>query len=549
MLTKVTTDKSKLREGIKVVADVVGSTMGPMGKNVLLQSVVQVEKGRQPDGTVRPTKDGISVAKHFVTLGGFHEDYGVKLVQSASDKVREKVGDGTSQATVLADAMCFETGDANVHEVERGIREAVSDVIDVLSKWKQEVKSLDDIRKVARISANQNPIADAIAELVYAVGKDGVVYADTSLTGKTYTTKYDGYVANWGVLSNAFLTDEKNMSVPNPLIGVFDYVIRDFATELAPVISHWLKAGINVEGGYIRPLVIMCKDMEGMALKSILNAKVNFKIDERAAKTAGLSSNQYELLKHVKYAPIFVVKMPDAPEKQEMIKDMAQVLSGDWTKYVFSSWNGKGMKDFSGQFLSSKTFFATKDRCVIPVDVNLGGKRIEDLKKLVNETPGDEVLQKRLAAASGGVGYVYIGGNSPQEVEYAKDVAEDVQRAAFSALREGFLPGGGYPLACAAKQLIKHSGTVRNDFYLGYRNALEACFAPVMRIAENAGITLSASFDDYNKGIDIRTGEEVDLLESGIADPFDAVRESLLAAMSSVAIPYITTKYILTNES
>jgi chaperonin GroEL len=228
------------------------------------------------------------------------------------------------------------------------------------------------------------------------------------------------------------------------------------------------------------------------------------------------------------------------------------MLDNDPRSKLFASWNGMGLKDFNERcFMTCKTFFANKERAVVSPEENYGENRISEIRQLLDASPDSVALKKRLAAMSGGVGFIRIGGNTKQEVETAKDVAEDIQRASFSALREGFIPGGGYPLAWAGAELAKKYDAADGSAYsIGYLRTLEAMTAPLRQIFHNACMEPPMEFS-WDTGYDLsKPGSGmVDLLEAGIADTFDGAKQSLLAALHSVAIPYLMTSKILTNES
>lgn len=550
MITRTTDDKTRIKAGTQELAKVVGSTMGAMGRSVLIQSLVPVQDGRVPDGVVRPTKDGITVAKHFVTTGDPLMDYGVRLLQAASDNVRKDVGDGTTQTIVLGDAFCFDIPPThNAHEVEMGMRKAVDDVIDMISTIKRDVKSLEELMNVARVSANNHPIADEIATLVFSLTKDGVLYSAPSATGVTYTERFDGFVADWGV-GPMFMDSPSGVSIGDAFIALTDYHITDFHKHLQPIMLGWLKRAVS-DSGVIRPLVLVCKDCDGPAMKAILGARGNFAFDPNAKQDSGLTPSQKAVLARTKFLPIIVVKVEDKEGKRERMEDLAAMLSPNPKKHILASWyNGTGLQEFTKDLLlECKTFFANQDRVVVSTDHSFASERIAWINQQLEERPDDESLKQRKASLGSGIGIVNIGGTLPSEIQYTLDVVDDVQRACFAALKDGFIPGAGVPLAWAAHECAKRFDKtgMPESFIDAYMTTCGCMVSPMIKILENAGRPANVP-DSYEIGINVVTGEKCDLIESGIVDPFAAVEKALKAALS-VGIAFVTTKYILSNES
>ncbi len=555
MVTKTTESKSEIKEGLALLAEVVGSTMGPMGRNVLFQEVVQVQPERQPSGQVRPTKDGVTVAEHFVTTGKFLVDYGVMQGKEASREVRRRVGDGTTQVIELCNAFCFQPDAAdNVHHVELGMRAAVRDVLALIASKKMEVSSVDELKNVAKVSANDHPISNQIAELVYSLGKEGILYQNPSISGETYTEKFDGFVASWGI--NPMFTNNGNVNIGDAFILLADYHLSDYQNHLEPVLNGWLKRAINDKTGAIRPLVIFCKDMDGTAMKAVLGSRGNYHYDPSKDKTSGFTERQKNVLVQTSFLPIFVVKVDDNEGKRDQLLDLACLLSENPKKHLLASWhNGTGMKDFTKDLLlECKTFFANKDKVIVSAYISHASERIERLKKEVEESPESELIKARLASLSGGIGIIHVGGGSPAQVGFLLDVVDDTQKSCFSALRSGYIPGGGIPLAWAAKVTAMQSSMINSEenasYKKGYDNVLNGMSAPMLRILKNACIKSPVDYtvNGPSTGYDVRTGEICDLLEEGIVDPFAAVEESLKAAIN-VGTAFVTTQFVITNES
>lgn len=549
MKTLLSEEKEKVIEGMDLLADVVGSTMGPGGSHVLIQSVVPLQEGRNPDGRVRPTKDGATVAAHIVDTNNYLQMYGVKLARACAESVRKNVGDGTSTATVLAAAAaraCCGAGISSRAFID-GMKAAVDDAIAAIKDSTLKVDSLEALMKVARVSANEHPLAEVVGKLVWSLGPDGVLYQSPSMTAETRTEKFEGYVAPWGI-DPTFFTPTKDgvmncTNVGDAYVAITDYHISDAVSSLDPIVSAWLKVAVSPEDNTIKPLVILCSDIDGTAMKTLLSSRGRFKFDAQRSKIS-LTPAQVRLLESTSFLPIFPVKVPESQQKKDFLRDLAALLGGK----VVASWEtGVGLRDFrSSHLCQAKVFYANKQKCIFTAhEVGEEVKQRIDMLKEQNEREPSQLLQERIAAMSSGTGVIYIGGDTREESETNQDVVDDVQTACFSAMRHGAIPGSGAVLADFAMTFSLPDKD--DDFRKGYSAMATSMAMPHFRILTNAGMKPLPP-ESRTSSIDANTGKVVDLVEAGILDPAMAAIESLKAALAT-AVALVGTKHIITNES
>jgi chaperonin GroEL len=521
--------KEKLAKGIKTVADAVGSTLGPYGRNVLFIDEF---------GNVRSTKDGVTVAKELKDLEDPIENMGAQTVKQASIKTAEKAGDGTTTSTVIANELIQKafnsiTPNTNVVLVKRGIEAAAAEIISSLKQIKREISSEEQIKQVATISANNDEELGAlVAEAMNLVGQDGVVTVEESKTGETSLETVEGIQFDRGYKSMYFVTDNSSMSVAlqDPVILIYDGRLVS-VKELLPILEGASQADSS--------LLIIAEDIDGEALSTLIVNKMR------------------GLLK------VVAVKAPDFGDRRTAIlEDIATVTGGT----VVSPEKGMKLDRFNSDwFGKARVATVTKDTTTIVDGIGAVGdieNRVVELKEQIGKSTSSfekEHLQERLGKLVGGVAVINIGGATETEIKEKKDRIDDALQATKAALEEGLLPGGGIALLEAREGITQHK--IDNaDFNLGKRIAYTACGAPFLKILTNAGIENTsdilfslrqARLDNGEKGrtfgYDIKTENVTDMFEAGIIDPMKVVRTALSNAVS-VAGTVLLTECAIYNE-
>lgn len=521
--------KDKLATGIKQVADAVSSTLGPYGRNVVFIDDY---------GTVRSTKDGVTVAKTIKDFEDPIENIGAQMVKQASIKTADKAGDGTTTSTVLANALIQKSFTAinpstNVVLVKKGIEAATAEVINGLKEIKREINSEDQIKQVATISANNDEeIGALVAEAMEMVGQDGVVTVEESKTGETSLETVEGIQFDRGYKSMYFVTDNNTMSatLKDPVVLIYNGPLVS-VKELLPVLE-----GTSMTDS---PLLIIAEDIDGEALSTLIVNKMR------------------GLLKAV------AVKAPDFGDRRlAILEDIATVTGGT----VISPEKGMKLENFKSEwFGKARVVTVTKDTTTI-VDGAGEAESIQDRVAQLKEQIGKsqsafekEHLQERLGKLVGGVAVINIGGATETEIKEKKDRIDDALQATKAALEEGLLPGGGIALL-EARESITQNKEDGEDFNLGKRIAYNACGAPFLKILANAGIentndiifNLRKSREENPEtgrtfGFNIKTDEVVDMFDAGIIDPMKVVRTALSNAVS-VAGTVLLTECVIYNE-
>jgi chaperonin GroEL len=521
--------KEKLAKGIKTVADAVGSTLGPYGRNVLFMDEF---------GGVRSTKDGVTVAKELKELEDPLENMGAQTVKQASIKTAEKAGDGTTTSTVIANELIQKafssiTPNTNVVLVKRGIEAAMTEIVSSLKQIKREISSEEQIRQVATISANNDEeLGTLVAEAMNLVGQDGVVTVEESKTGETSLETVEGIQFDRGYKSMYFVTDNNSMSstLQDPVILIYDGRLVA-VKELLPILEGASQADSS--------LLIIAEDIDGEALSTLIVNKMR------------------GLLK------VVAVKAPDFGDRRTAIlEDIATVTGGT----VVSPEKGMKLDRFNSEwFGKARVATVTKDTTTIVDGTGATGdieNRVAELKEQIgkaNSSFEKEHLQERLGKLVGGVAVINIGGATETEIKEKKDRIDDALQATKAALEEGLLPGGGIALL-EAREGITQTKTDSDDFNLGKRIAYAACSAPFLKILTNAGIEYTsdilfnlrqARLDNGEKGrtfgYDIKTETVTDMFEAGIIDPMKVVRTALSNAVS-VAGTILLTECAIYNE-
>ncbi|EAI5799677.1 chaperonin GroEL [Campylobacter coli] len=505
--------RNKLYEGVKKLNDAVKVTMGPRGRNVLIQKSF---------GAPTITKDGVSVAKE-VELKDSLENMGASLVREVASKTADQAGDGTTTATVLAHAIFKEglrniTAGANPIEVKRGMDKACEAIVAELKKLSREVKDKKEIAQVATISANSDEkIGNLIADAMEKVGKDGVITVEEAKSINDELNVVEGMQFDRGYLSPYFITNAEKMTVElsNPYILLFDKKIANLK-DLLPVLEQIQKTG--------KPLLIIAEDIEGEALATLVVNKLRGVLNISAVKAPGFGDR-----------------------RKAMLEDIAILTGGE----VISEELGRTLESATIQDLGqASSVIIDKDNTTI---VNGAGEkanidaRVNQIKAQIAETSSDydrEKLQERLAKLSGGVAVIKVGAATETEMKEKKDRVDDALSATKAAVEEGIVIGGGAALI-KAKAKIKLD--LQGDEAIGAAIVERALRAPLRQIAENAGFDAGVVVNsvenakDENTGFDAAKGEYVNMLESGIIDPVKVERVALLNAVS-VASMLLTTE-------
>jgi len=493
--------RNRLYEGVKKLNDAVKVTMGPRGRNVLIQKSF---------GAPNITKDGVSVAKE-VELKDTIENMGASLVREVASKTNDQAGDGTTTATVLAHAIFKEglrnvTAGANPIEVKRGMDKEVAALIDALKNISKKVSGSKEIAQIATISANSDEsIGKLIADAMEKVGKDGVITVEEAKSIQDELSVVEGMQFDRGYLSPYFITNPEKMQVElsNPFILLFDKKITNLK-DLLPVLEQVQKSG--------KPLLIIAEDIEGEAL------------DISAVKAPGFGDR-----------------------RKAMLEDIAILTGGE----VISEELGRTLESATINDLGqASSVVIDKDNTTI---VNGAGEksaidaRITQIKAQIAETTSDydkEKLQERLAKLSGGVAVIKVGAATETEMKEKKDRVDDALSATRAAVEEGIVVGGGSALILASKSVNLN---LQGDEAIGAEIVRRALRAPLRQIAENAGFDAGVvanaveTSKDADFGFNAATGEYVNMFEAGIIDPVKVERVALQNAVS-VASLLLTTE-------
>ncbi len=512
--------RKALEAGVNTLADTVKITLGPKGRNVVLDKKY---------GAPLITNDGVTIAKEIELKDPF-ENMGAQLVKEVSTKTNDVAGDGTTTAVVLAQAMIGEglknlAAGANPIVLKKGIQKAVDVVVDELKSISKPVESKNSIAQVASISAGDENIGALISEAMEKVGKDGVITIQESKTMKTELTTVDGMSFDRGYASAYMVTDTDKMVAvyDNPLILITDKKISSIQ-EILPVIEPIAQQG--------QKLMIIAEDVEGDALAALVVNKLKGVFNCVAVKAPGFGDR-----------------------RKAMLEDIAILTGGK----VISSELGLEFKDVTPDMLGrAGQVKVDKDNTVIidgAGDRNEIKARIQSIKAQIAETTSDydrEKLQERLAKLAGGVAVINVGAATEVEMKEKKLRIEDALAATRAAVEEGIVPGGGTALLSAipaVKNLVK---TLSGDERTGAEIILRAIEEPVRQIAKNAGLDGSVILNNIvrcknpNYGFDAYKNKYVDMVEAGIIDPTKVTRSALQNA-ASIASTLLTTESIVTD--
>ena len=511
--------RESLKNGLDILADAVKVTLGPKGRNVLLQ---------KQHGQPHITKDGVSVAKE-IELEDVFENMGAQLVKEVASKTNDEAGDGTTTATVLAQDIArlgfeaVESG-ANPMELKKGIERAVGIVSEELGKQAIVVGSdYDKIKQIATISANNDTvIGELIADAFQKVGTDGVITVEESKGIQTSMELVEGMQFDKGFLSAHFVTNTEKMvaELEDPYILLYDGRLSNMNDILT------LLEGIS---GQNKPLVIIADDVEGELLGTLVVNKLRGTLKVCAVKS-----------------PAF------GDRKKEMMNDIS-VLTG--AQYISSELGLKIEEATLDMLGTAEKVTIGKDNTTI---VNGAGNsedialRIEEIKSQIENTDSDydkEKLQERLAKLSGGVAVLYIGAGSEVEMKEKKDRVDDALQATRAAIEEGIVEGGGIALIRTTQKLIEFSSTVEDaDEELGVNVVIESLKSPFTQILENGGYNVEDALSNLDgKGFNAKNGTYVDMFEAGIIDPKKVTRVAIENAVSVVGM-IMTTECMVVNK-
>lgn len=498
------TARNKLFDGIKQLNDAVKVTMGPKGRNVLIQKSY---------GAPSITKDGVSVAKE-IELKDPIANMGAQLVKEVASKTADAAGDGTTTATVLAYSIFKEglrniTAGANPIEVKRGMDKATTAIIEELKKMSKAIKGKKEIAQVATISANSDEnIGNLIAEAMEKVGKDGVITVEEAKGINDELNVVEGMQFDRGYLSPYFVTNSDKMTIDldNPYVLLTDKKITSMK-DILPLLESTMKSG--------KPLLIIAEDIEGEALTTLVVNKLRGVLNVAAVKAPGFGDRRKEMLKDIAILTGGNVISEELGSTLESasIEDLGQASRVSIDKDNTTIVDGKGKKD----------------------DVK---SRIAQIKAQIETTTSDydkEKLQERLAKLSGGVAVIKVGAASEVEMKEKKDRVDDALSATKAAVEEGIVVGGGVALIRAGINVkLKLDG----DEAIGYDIIKRAIKAPLKQIAQNAGFDEGVVVNEIEKsskasyGFDAAKGEYVDMFDKGIIDPLKVERIALQNAVS-----------------
>jgi chaperonin GroEL len=512
--------RAKLKKGVDHLADAVKVTLGPKGRNVVIDKKF---------GSPTVTKDGVSVAKE-VELADPVENMGAQMVKEVATKTSDLAGDGTTTATVLAQAIFREglknvTAGANPMELKRGIDKAVEAIVAELKTLSQPTKGKEDIAQVGTISANNDKeIGNLIAEAMEKVGKEGVITVEEAKGLETTLETVDGMQFDRGYLSPYFVTDSESMEavLDNPYILIHDKKVSSMK-ELLPVLEKVAQSG--------RPLLIIAEDVEGEALATLVVNKLRGTLKVCAVKAPGFGDR-----------------------RKEMLRDIAVLTGGN----VISEEVGFKLENaVIGDLGRAKRVVVDKDNTTIVdgeghSDAIQG--RIAEIRTAIDKSTSDydrEKLQERLAKLAGGVAVIHVGAATETEMKEKKARVEDALHATRAAVEEGIVPGGGTALIRAQHVLAGLKGT--EDEMIGIEIIRKAIEEPIRAIAANAGvegaIILAKVKESKEKGFgyNAATGTFEDLVKSGVIDPTKVTRTALQNA-ASIAGLLLTTECVIVEK-
>jgi chaperonin GroEL len=513
--------RERMLRGVEILADAVKVTLGPKGRNVVIDKSF---------GAPRSTKDGVTVAKE-IELADKFENMGAQMVREVAQKTNDAAGDGTTTATVLAAAIVREGAKSvaagmNPMDLKRGIQKAVETVVADLKRRSKKVKSNDEIGQVGTISANGDAtVGQMIAQAMAKVGNEGVITVEEAKSLETELEVVEGMQFDRGYISPYFITNADKMvcELEEPYILIHEKKLSSLQPML-PILESVVQAG--------RPLLIIAEEVEGEALATLVVNKLRGGLKVAAVKAPGFGDR-----------------------RKAMLEDIAIVTGGQ----VISEDLGIKLENVKVNMLgTAKRVRITKDDTTI---IDGAGKkndiqaRVGQIKQQIEETTSDydkEKLQERLAKLAGGVAVIRVGGATEVEVKEKKDRVDDALNATKAAVEEGILPGGGAALLYATKALNGLQG-LNEDENAGIAIVKKAIQTPLRQIVENSGVEASIVVGKLLEqksmtfGFDAQNEKYVDLVEAGIVDPTKVVRTALQDA-ASVAALLITTEAMVADR-
>ena len=513
--------RDKMLQGIDILADAVKVTLGPKGRNVVLDKSF---------GAPRISKDGVTVAKE-VELSDKFENMGAQMVREVASKSNDNAGDGTTTATVLAQAIVREGSKAvaagmNPMDLKRGIDIAVEHIVGALGKSSKKISTSAEVAQVGTISANgEGEIGEMIAQAMEKVGNEGVITVEEAKSLATELDVVEGMQFDRGYLSPYFITNADKMiaELDNPYILLHEKKLSNLQAML-PILESVVQSS--------RPLLIIAEDVEGEALATLVVNKLRGGLKIAAVKAPGFGDR-----------------------RKAMLEDIAILTGGT----VVSEDLGIQLENVTLDMLGScKRVNITKDETTIVDGVGKKGDikaRCGQIRAQIEETTSDydrEKLQERLAKLAGGVAVIRVGGATEVEVKERKDRVDDAMHATRAAVEEGIVPGGGVALIYAARGLDKLT-TANNDQQVGIDIVRRAISSPARQIANNAGedgsVVVGKLLESKDKvwGFDAQNGKYTDMVKAGIIDPAKVVRTALQNA-GSVAGLLITTEAMVADK-
>ena len=511
--------RKALEAGVNKLADTVRVTLGPKGRNVVLDKSF---------GTPLITNDGVTIAKEIELEDAF-ENMGAQLVKEVATKTNDVAGDGTTTATVLAQAMINEgmknlAAGANPIVLRKGMKKATDAAVEAIAKMSEPIKGKEQIARVAAISASDDEVGSLVADAMEKVTNEGVITIEESKTMKTELDLVEGMQFDRGYVSAYMCTDMEKMeaNLDDPYILITDKKISNIQ-DILPVLEELVKSG--------QKLLIIAEDVEGEALTTLIVNKLRGTFNVVAVKAPGYGDR-----------------------RKDMLKDIAVLTGGT----VISEELGLDLKDATLASLGrAKSVKVQKENTVIvdgqgaKADIE---KRVAQIKAQLSETTSDfdkEKLQERLAKLSGGVAVIRVGAATETEMKEAKLRMEDALNATRAAVEEGIIAGGGSAYIHASKEVEKLVATLEGDERTGAKIILKALEAPLFRIVENAGLEGSVVVNKVREssegvGFDAYREEYVDMVKAGILDPAKVTRSALQNA-NSVASTLLTTESAVAN--
>ena len=508
-----------LEEGVNKLADTVRVTIGPKGRNVVLDKSF---------GAPLITNDGVTIAKE-IELEDRFENMGAQLIKEVASKTNDVAGDGTTTATVLAQAMVHEgmknlEAGANPIILRKGMKKATDVAVEAIAKMSSKVKDKDQIAKVAAISAGDAEVGQMVADAMEKVSNDGVITIEESKTMKTELDLVEGMQFDRGYVSAYMATDMDKMeaNLDDPYILITDKKISNIQ-EILPLLEQIVQAGAR--------LLIIAEDIEGEALTTLIVNKLRGTFNVVAVKAPGYGDR-----------------------RKEMLKDIATLTGGQ----VISEELGMELKDTTmDQLGRAKSVKVQKENTVIVDgmgDKNAIADRVAQIKAQIEETTSDfdrEKLHERLANLAGGVAVIRVGAATETEMKEAKLRMEDALNATRAAVEEGIISGGGSAYIHASKAVAKAIEELEGDEKTGAKVVLKALEAPLFHISANAGLEGAVIINkvresEVGTGFDALTEQYVDMVENGILDPAKVTRSALQNA-TSVASTLLTTESVVAD--